>query len=201
MLRLSPKPLCLPNETEMPETIQKWLSEKRGSGATLHIPQKGRMRRLVEMASKNAELILNQKETHVVYKAGDNPALIELQELLNLSRPPQRIEGFDISNLGSQFAVGSMVVLEDGIPAKSEYRRFKIRTVQGQDDFAMMNEVLSRRLRRAIGEKTLPDLILIDGGKGAVERRLRGVGDARPLPSSDYRACQTVRAYFLARKI
>ena len=161
-----PKTVVLPNETEMPEAIQKWLSEKRGSGATLHIPQKGRMRRLVEMASKNAELILDQKETNVVYRAGDNPALIELQELLNLSRPPQRIEGFDISNLGSQFAVGSMVVLEDGIPAKSEYRRYKIRTVQGQDDFAMMNEVLSRRLRRAIEEKTLPDLILIDGGKG-----------------------------------
>ncbi|MDE0298711.1 MAG: excinuclease ABC subunit UvrC [Candidatus Poribacteria bacterium] len=161
-----PKTIVLPNETEMPEAIRKWLSEKRGSGTNLHIPQKGRMRRLVEMASKNAELILNQKETHVVYKAGDNPALIELQELLSLSHPPQRIEGFDISNLGSQFAVGSMVVLEDGEPAKSEYRRFKIRTVQGQDDFAMMNEVLGRRLSRAIAENTLPDLILIDGGKG-----------------------------------
>ena len=161
-----PKVIVLPNETEMPEAIQKWLSEKRGSGTNLHIPQKGRMRRLVEMASKNAELILNQKETHIVYKAGDNPALIELQELLHLSHPPQRIEGFDISNLGSQFAVGSMVVIEDGEPAKSEYRRFKIRTVQGQDDFAMMNEVLGRRMRRAIEENALPDLILIDGGKG-----------------------------------
>ena len=161
-----PKTIVLPIETEMPEAIQKWLTEKRGSGANLHIPRKGRMRRLVEMASKNAELILSQKETHVVYKAGDNPALIELQELLNLPHPPQRIEGFDISNLGNQFAVGSMVVLEDGEPAKSEYRRFKIRTVQAQDDFAMMSEVLNRRMRRAIEENTLPDLILIDGGKG-----------------------------------
>ena len=161
-----PKTVVLPYETEMPEAIQKWLSEKRGSGTHLHIPQKGRMRRLVEMASKNAELILNQKETNVVYRAGDNPALIELQELLSLPRPPQRIEGFDISNLGSQFAVGSMVVLEDGLPANSEYRRYKIRGVDGQDDFAMMNEVLSRRLRRAVEENVLPDLILIDGGKG-----------------------------------
>lgn len=161
-----PKTIVLPIETEMPEAIQKWLTEKRGSGANLHIPRKGRMRRLVEMASKNAELILSQKESHVVYKAGDNPALIELQELLNLPHPPQRIEGFDISNLGNQFAVGSMVVLEDGEPAKSEYRRFKIRTVEGQDDFAMMSEVLNRRMRRAIEENTLPDLILIDGGKG-----------------------------------
>ena len=117
---------------------------KGAAERTLHIPQKGRMRRLVEMASKNAELILNQKETNVVYRAGDNPALIELQELLSLPRPPQRIEGFDISNLGSQFAVGSMVVLEDGLPANSEYRRYKIRSVDGQDDFAMMNEVLGR---------------------------------------------------------
>ena len=161
-----PKTVVLPYETEMPDAIQKWLSEKRGSGTHLHIPQKGRMRRLVEMASKNAELILNQKETNVVYRAGDNPALIELQELLNLPRPPQRIEGFDISNLGSQFAVGSMVVLEDGLPANSEYRRYKIRSVDGQDDFAMMNEVLGRRLRRAVEENVLPDLILIDGGKG-----------------------------------
>ncbi len=161
-----PKTVVLPYETEMPEAIQKWLSEKRGSGTHLHIPQKGRMRRLVEMASKNAELILNQKETNVVYRAGDNPALIELQELLSLPRPPQRIEGFDISNLGSQFAVGSMVVLEDGLPANSEYRRYKIRGVDGQDDFAMMNEVLGRRLRRAVEENVLPDLILIDGGKG-----------------------------------
>ena len=161
-----PKTVVLPYETEMPDAIQKWLSEKRGSGTHLHIPQKGRMRRLVEMASKNAELILNQKETNVVYRAGDNPALIELQELLSLPRPPQRIEGFDISNLGSQFAVGSMVVLEDGLPANSEYRRYKIRGVDGQDDFAMMNEVLGRRLRRAVEENVLPDLILIDGGKG-----------------------------------
>ncbi|MDE0183823.1 MAG: excinuclease ABC subunit UvrC [Candidatus Poribacteria bacterium] len=161
-----PKTVVLPGEIETLETIQNWLSEKRESRVALHIPQKGRKRQLVEMASKNANLILEQKDQLVVLKAGDNPALVELQELLNLNRPPQRIDAFDISNLGDRFAVGSMVVMEDGEPAKSEYRRFKIRTVEGQNDFAMMKEVVTRRFRRAIEENRFPDLILIDGGKG-----------------------------------
>ena len=161
-----PKKIVLPNPVDMPEVIQNWLSEKRGSATTLHVPQKGRMCRLVEMASKNADLILSQKELKVIHMAGENPALIELQELLKLARPPQRIEGFDISNLGNRFAVGSMVVMEDGEPTKSEYRRFKIRTVDRQNDFAMMKEVLNRRLCRAIEENSFPDLMLIDGGKG-----------------------------------
>ena len=161
-----PKTILLPDEIEMPEAIQNWLSEKRSSRVTLHIPQKGRGRQLVVMAAKNASLILEQKDQNLVLKAGDSPALTELQELLNLPRPPQRIEGFDISNLGDRFPVGSMVVMEDGEPAKSEYRRFKIRTVEGQNDFAMMQEVIKRRFRRAIEENRFPDLILIDGGKG-----------------------------------
>ena len=161
-----PKTVILPTEIEMGATIQAWLSEKRGNRVTLHIPQKGRMRQLVKMATKNADIILNQKELNVELKAGDNPSLIELQELLDLPRPPQRIEGFDISNLGDRFAVGSMVVVEDGEPARSEYRRFKIRTVEGQNDFAMINEVVTRRFRRAIEENHFPDLVLIDGGKG-----------------------------------
>ncbi|MCZ6679536.1 MAG: excinuclease ABC subunit UvrC [Candidatus Poribacteria bacterium] len=161
-----PKTILLPGEIETPETLQNWLSEKRGSQVTLHIPQRGRKRQLVEMAAKNANLILEQKEQQIVLRAGDNPALIELQELLNLPRPPQRIEGFDISNLGDRFPVASMVVMEDGEPANSEYRRFRIRTVEGQNDFAMMQEVVARRFRRAIEENRFPDLILIDGGKG-----------------------------------
>ncbi len=161
-----PKIILLPDDIEMPEAIQRWLSENRGSQVTLYIPQRGRKRQLVEMAAKNASIILEQKELHVVFKAGDNPALIELQELLNLPHPPVRIEAFDISNLGDRFPVASMVVMEDAEPTKSEYRRFKIRTVEGQNDFAMMKEVVARRLRRAIEENRFPDLILIDGGKG-----------------------------------
>lgn len=161
-----PKTILLPDNIDMPEAIQHWLSEKRGSTVTLYIPQRGRKRQLVEMAAKNASIILEQKEQHVVFKSDDNPALIELQELLDLPHPPIRIEAFDISNLGDRFPVASMVVIEDAEPAKSEYRRFKIRTVEGQNDYAMMGEVVTRRLRRAIEENRFPDLILIDGGKG-----------------------------------
>jgi len=149
------------------EAIQNWLTEKRGSGVVLHVSQRGQKLRLVEMASKNADNILRQKKQHVLLSAGDNPALLELQSLLELQRPPPRIDAFDISNIGGDFAVGSCVVFEDGEPAKSEYRRFKIRTVEQQDDYAMMQEVVKRRYRRILEENgILADLILIDGGKG-----------------------------------
>ena len=171
-----PKTVILQDAVENSEAIQKWLTEKRGSGVTIHIPQRGQKRQLVEMAGKNASSILEQKELNVVLKAGDNPALLQLQEVLELPRPPQRIEAFDISNLGSDFAVGSMVVFEEGEPAKSEYRRFRIRTVEGQDDFAMMREVVSRRYFRAVKENgVLPDLILIDGGKGQLNSAIEAL--------------------------
>ena len=122
------------------------------------------------MASKNAEILLTQREQNVVYSSGVEPALVELQELLALKHPLRRIEAYDISNLGDRFAVGSMVVLEEGRPASSEYRRFRIRSVEGQNDFAMMQEVIVRRFRRALADdekfNKLPDLMLIDGGKG-----------------------------------
>ena len=179
-----PKTILLPDEIDMPEAIQSWLSEKRGSQVTLHIPQRGRKRQLVAMAAKNAGILLERKEQHVVLKVGNNPALIELQELLNLPYPPRRIEGFDISNLGDRFPVASMVVVEDGKPAKSECRRFKIRTVEGQNDFAMMQEVVTRRFRRAIEENCFPDLILIDGGKGQLNAACEVLGslDLSHLP-------------------
>ena len=165
-----PKTIALPTPIKSVELIAQWLTEKRGNKVTLHAPRAGRLRRLVAMATKNAEIIVTQREQNVVYSSGTHPALAELQELLNLSQPLRRIEAFDISNLGDRFAVGSMVVMEDGEPASAEYRRFKIRTVAGQNDFAMMNEVLTRRLRRAIAQdekfSKLPDLMLIDGGKG-----------------------------------
>ena len=165
-----PKTIALPTPVESVELIEQWLTEKRGNKVTLHAPRAGRLRRLVAMATKNAEIIVTQHEQNVVYSSGTHPALAELQELLNLPQSLRRIEAFDISNLGDRFAVGSMVVMEDGEPASGEYRRFKIRTVAGQNDFAMMNEVLTRRLRRAIAQdekfRKLPDLMLIDGGKG-----------------------------------
>jgi excinuclease ABC subunit C len=174
-----PKRIILPDAVEHLEAIQIWLTQKRESNVTIHIPRKGQKRKLVEMAAKNAKSILEQKELNVVLNAGDNPALLELQNILTLPRPPQRIEAFDISNLGSDFAVGSMVVFEVGEPAKGEYRRFRIRMVEGQNDVAMMREVVSRRYFRAVQqqEDALPDLILIDGGKGQLNAAIDALKD------------------------
>lgn len=182
-----PKTIALPTPLDAVELIEKWLTEKRGNRVTLHVPRAGRLRRLVAMATKNADIIVTQHEQNVVYSSGTHPALAELQELLNLPQPLRRIEAFDISNLGDRFAVGSMVVMEDGEPASGEYRRFKIRTVAGQNDFAMMNEVLSRRLRRAVAKdekfSKLPDLMLIDGGKGQLNAAQAALRDyAAHLP-------------------
>ncbi len=167
---LVPKTIVLPMPIESVELIEKWLTEKRGNHVSLHVPRAGRLRRLQTLATKNAEVLLSQREQSVVYSSAVNPALVELQELLKINHPLRRIEAYDISNLGDRFAVGSMVVLEDGKPASSEYRQFRIRNVIGQNDFAMMQEVITRRFRRAeTGDKKfnkLPDLILIDGGKG-----------------------------------
>ena len=165
-----PKTVVLPMPIESVEVIENWLSDKRGNRVGLHVPKAGRLRKLQILASKNAEILLTQREQNVVYSSGVEPALVELQELLELKHPLRRIEAYDISNLGDRFAVGSMVVLEDGKPASSEYRRFKIRSVEGQNDFAMMQEVITRRFRRALADdekfNKLPDLMLIDGGKG-----------------------------------
>ncbi len=167
---LVPKTIVLPMPIESVELIEKWLGEKRGNHVSLHVPKAGRLRRLQTLATKNAEVLLVQREQSVVYSSAVNPALVELQELLKINHPLRRIEAYDISNLGDRFAVGSMVVLEDGKPASSEYRQFRIRDVIGQNDFAMMQEVITRRFRRAeTGDKKfskLPDLMLIDGGKG-----------------------------------
>ena len=165
-----PKTVVLPMPIESVALIENWLSEKRGSRVGLHVPRSGRLRQLQTLASKNAEILLTQREQNVVYSSGAEPALVELQELLDLKHPLRRIEAYDISNFGDRFAVGSMVVLEDGKPASSEYRRFKIRSVEGQNDFAMMQEIITRRFRRALADdekfNKLPDLMLIDGGKG-----------------------------------
>ncbi|MCY3739622.1 MAG: excinuclease ABC subunit UvrC [Candidatus Poribacteria bacterium] len=165
-----PKTVVLPMPIASVELIENWLSEKRGSRVGLSVPKAGRLRKLQTLASKNAEILLTQREQNVVYSSGVEPALVELQELLGLKHPLRRIEAYDISNLGDRFAVGSMVVLVDGKPASSEYRRFKIRSVEGQNDYAMMQEVITRRFRRALADdekfNQLPDLMLIDGGKG-----------------------------------
>ncbi len=162
-----PKTILLQNEVEMPEAIEQWLSAKRGSAVTLHVPQKGKKLDMIELAEKNAMSILERDKAIKLFNKDDNPALIGLRDLLSLPRQPNRIDCFDISNLGGALAVGSMVVFQDGMPNKSEYRRYRIKTVEGQDDFAMMREVIFRRVRDAMeGGTPLPDLMIVDGGKG-----------------------------------
>jgi len=173
-----PKTIILQDELEMSEAIIAWLEAKRGTSVTLHIPQKGRKLGMVEMASKNARATLERAKSQTVFRQDDNPGLIGLRDLLSLPRQPHRIDAFDISNLGGSMAVGSMVVFQDGKPEKSEYRRYKIRTVKGQDDFAMMREVITRRFRASLeGDTPLPDLVLVDGGKGQLNSALAALRD------------------------
>ena len=180
-----PKTVVLPMQIESMELIENWLSEKQGNRVGLHVPKAGRLRKLQILATKNAEILLTQREQNVVYSSGVEPALVELQELLGLKHPLRRIEAYDISNLGDRFAVGSMVVLEDGKPASGEYRQFKIRAVEGQNDFAMMQEIITRRFRRALADdekfKKLPDLMLIDGGKGQLSAAQAAMNFCRSL--------------------
>ncbi|MCJ7581681.1 MAG: excinuclease ABC subunit UvrC [Candidatus Aminicenantes bacterium] len=127
---------------------------------TIQLPQRGKKKRLIELANKNAANILRKKTT------GINP-LIELQTQLKLDNLPRRIEGYDISNTGGEESVGSLVVFENGEPLKNDYRKFKIRSVQGADDVLSLKEVLQRRYSKVRdGGELLPDLILVDGGKG-----------------------------------
>lgn len=173
-----PKTIILQDELEMPEAIIAWLEAKRGSSVTLHVPQRGRKLSMVDMASKNARATLERSKSQTVFKQDDNPGLMGLRDILSLPRQPHRIDAFDISNLGASMAVGSMVVFRDGKPDKSEYRRYKIRTVKGQDDFAMIREVITRRFRASLeGDTPLPDLVLVDGGKGQLNSALAALKD------------------------
>lgn len=141
-------------------TLQGWLDENFKKKIEIVLPVKGTRRLLVAMAEKNAYMFLLQNEN-----SEEKRALIELQKILNLPNIPETIEAFDISNLGAAFAVAGMVRFTNGKPEKSSYRHYKIKTVEGQNDFAMMMEVVHRRLRRLKDEsKPFPDLLLIDGG-------------------------------------
>ena len=151
--------------SEVPEDaglIAEWLSGRAGRRVEIHLPQRGRKAHLLEMALANAREVLTQSLRSA---QGRERALQALQEALELPALPLRIEAYDISNIQGAQAVGSMVVMEGGAPKKGDYKRFRIKTVAGPDDFAMLGEVLRRRLGR-LEEWPLPDLILIDGGRG-----------------------------------
>ena len=169
------KEMILPAEVLLPidvpdrEVIEEWLRSKREAKVELAVPQRGRKRELVQMASDNASQALKEQ---MLSRKSKERVLLKLQEELGLRNLPRRIEAFDISNIQGTEAVASMVAFENNLPDKRNYKRFKIRTVKGQDDFASMAEVIRRRYLRAKEEGTLPDLVLIDGGKGQLNAAL-----------------------------
>jgi excinuclease ABC subunit C len=162
--------ILLQSRIDEPLLIAEWLKDKRGSNVELRVPLKGAGLRLIGMVEENARQQLDIYKSRRTARPENLKILSALKELLDLARFPHRIEAYDISNIQGTNAVGSMVVFEDGGPRPAQYRRFRIRSVSGSDDYAMMREVIRRRftLHTEAGGKwsTLPDLILIDGGKG-----------------------------------
>ena len=161
--RFVPDEVILPVALEDAPVREELLTERKGKKVTLLCPQRGDKVRLVEMAQENARQSFVEKRRGAEQK---EKTLDSLRRALRLRNAPKRIECFDISNIQGNLAVGSMVVFDEGEPDKNRYRRFRIKTVQGADDFAMMYEVLTRRYRRALEEHDLPDLLMVDGGKG-----------------------------------
>lgn len=184
-----PKEIMLQTEIEEEEIIEQWLSGRRGQKVRIRVPQKGMKEKLVDLAQKNARLVLNQDKERLKREEGRTiGAMKEIAKLLGIECL-NRVEAFDISNTNGFESVGSMVVYEKGKPCRSDYRKFKLRTVTGPDDYASMYEVLTRRFthgmeeRRERAEKKLddaygsftrfPDLIMMDGGRGQVNIALR----------------------------
>ncbi len=152
-----PKQILLDEDIDEKQLLEEWLTDLRGNKVSIKVPQKGVKARLVKMARKNAEIIKHQKKKM-------ESSLIELKKYLKLEKIPHVIEGYDISNISGKFAVGSKVSFKDGKPNKKMYKHFKMET-PGPNDFAMMEELLTRRLKM-IDRDPEPDLIVIDGGKG-----------------------------------
>ncbi|MFL5880609.1 MAG: excinuclease ABC subunit UvrC [Actinomycetota bacterium] len=187
-----PREIFLPVEPEGAEALREWLAGLRGRPVDFRVPRRGEKRALLETVAANAREAF---ATHKLKRASDFDArargLKELQEALDLPEAPLRIECYDISNLQGSQAVGSMVVFEDGLPRKSEYRRFEIRSVEGQDDVASLREVLTRRLARLASERDEPEeaddrgrrrkfayppnLIVVDGGRPQLAAALDAV--------------------------
>ncbi len=162
-----PQEILLEEMPPDPQLLERWLKELAKKKVHLRTPQRGELKQLLRMASTNARYKLMEMKLEKRKKERDT--LLSLQRELNLPILPYRIEGFDISQVCGKEAVGSMVVFEKGVPLKEEYRRFRIKAVQGIDDYGMMEEVIRRRIRRLMEEgKMLPDLILVDGGRGQV---------------------------------
>ena len=179
-----PREIILQEVIDEVVVLEEWLGKKRGHKVTLHTPQKGMKNKLVDLAARNAEMILNQDKEKIKREEGRTiGAVKEIEGLLGLA-DLNRMEAFDISNINGFETVGSMVVYEKGKPKRSDYRKFKLRTVTGPDDYASMYEVLTRRFSHGMEEKQqleennlpeevgsftrFPDVIMMDGGKGQV---------------------------------
>jgi excinuclease ABC subunit C len=169
-----PREILLSEEITDAALVTEWLRTRRGGRVDLLAPQRGRKRELCGMVEENAALAL---QTHLLARDSRRQVVLEdLQRSLSLPGPPHRIEGFDISNIQGQEAVGSMVVWEDGGLKKDDYKRFRIRTVPEADDYAMMDEVLRRRYGKALEDGgVLPDLVLLDGGRGQLNVGVRAL--------------------------
>lgn len=192
-----PPLLLLQHDIEDKNAIQEWLKQKRGRSVSIIVPDRGNKKKLLQIVAENAAQGLQQmKIKQLAAPAVLDIALQEIQEKLDLSVLPVRLEGYDISNIQGKEAVGSMVVFDHGRPKPSHYRRFRIKTVAGANDYAMLQEVLRRRFKRFSSEVTeaaeeswalIPDLVLIDGGKGQLNAALialKEIGaDSIPLAS------------------
>ncbi len=196
-----PKTIYVPEEIEDQELIEKFLTEKRGSKVWIKVPKKGDKKNLLDMVRNNAKIMLDQfKEKMVEEKELNKSALTELEDVLGLDSLPARIEAYDISNIQGVDSVGTMVVFENGKAKNSDYRRFKIKSVKGPNDYESMREILSRRFSHGLEEVNkikernleyskgkfciFPDLIMMDGGKGQVNialEVLKGFGIEIPV--------------------
>lgn len=179
-----PKTIFVPEINEL-ELMEEYLTIKRGSKVWIKVPQKGQKKDMLEMVKNNAKITLEKfKDKYLKDKELNRVSLLELQELLNLDEWPSRIEAYDISNIQGVDSVGTMIVFEEGRAKNSDYRRFKIKTVKGANDYDSMREILTRRFNHGLDEikaiqqrdlklsagkfSTFPDLIMMDGGKGQV---------------------------------
>ncbi|WP_111926897.1 excinuclease ABC subunit UvrC [Clostridium perfringens] len=189
-----PKTIYVPEEIEDQELIEKFLTEKRGSKVWIKVPKKGDKKNLLDMVRNNAKIMIDQfKEKMVEEKELNKSALTELADVLGLDSLPARIEAYDISNIQGVDSVGTMVVFENGKAKNSDYRRFKIKSVKGPNDYESMREILSRRFSHGLEEVNkikernleyskgkfciFPDLIMMDGGKGQVNIALEVLKD------------------------
>lgn len=185
-----PPEILLPHEIDEVMIVREWLRSKRGADVVVKVPRRGPELELVKMATENAiETLRHLRNQWQADESKQNEALADLQQVLNLATPPLRIECYDVSTLQGAYTVASMVVFVKGTPHKSDYRRFRIQSVPGQDDFASIQEVLRRRFQRMRDSASglletrtpgknqsswgiLPDLIIVDGGKGQLNAAL-----------------------------